>query len=703
MTRNALTDALPLAARAAAALAAAVAVAGTEPIVVYPNTIDDSDVSIILSRDGSTVVRSYFPDLKSPIVTDRWTPGTGAVTLPNAPDGDPWIASSANHRGDLVGGRTNPTDFLANAVLYDAAAGGFVEAAAAYETCVVAATPPLIGLPSRAFLGDRSPSAVYRWIPGSFTPYSVPTAGPVPEVMAVAPFADICGGASYSVVGGEVRAQPFRSDDSAGESLIALSVPAPDVSGEVIFMNWDASTILMRCWRTLPDGSQRFRLVRRTASEDQILELPGGASTLKVWGANDALDTIVFSATTPTGASFPQTVWALDEGFKTAFEFLASRGIAAPTAAAALGISGDSETMLASLTNGSMVLFTGLDSPTCGAGGDCFLPSAGPGCNDAECCGRVCEFDPYCCSVSWDTLCVSGAEFHCLGCGNPANGACTEVHENPGCADAACCTSVCAVDPFCCSNSWDALCADRALAICRSGQTCADAILLSSSFPSTFSIDTSAVLPDGVATGCGVNDTRATWRILRATCSGRTTIRLCAAGALTSQATIAVYRSCDGLSIDCTDSAEGACLLSPFGASLEFFTVAGQEYLVRFSAENNAAILGTATLQPVECVQVCGSGGPCNAVHGPGCNDSSCCESVCTLDAYCCSVEWDSLCVNASSKLCFDPADLNRDGRVDAADLSILLGAWGTSGASDLNGDGTVDAADLAALLAAWG
>jgi hypothetical protein len=47
--------------------------------------------------------------------------------------------------------------------------------------------------------------------------------------------------------------------------------------------------------------------------------------------------------------------------------------------------------------------------------------------------------------------------------------------------------------------------------------------------------------------------------------------------------------------------------------------------------------------------------------------------------------------------------DLNGDGAVDAADLAILLGAWGTSGPGDLDGDGVVDAADLAILLGAWG
>lgn len=51
--------------------------------------------------------------------------------------------------------------------------------------------------------------------------------------------------------------------------------------------------------------------------------------------------------------------------------------------------------------------------------------------------------------------------------------------------------------------------------------------------------------------------------------------------------------------------------------------------------------------------------------------------------------------------------DLNSDGSVDAADLSILLGAWGpwqpTAPDTDFNDDGVTDAADLSVLLGAWG
>lgn len=42
------------------------------------------------------------------------------------------------------------------------------------------------------------------------------------------------------------------------------------------------------------------------------------------------------------------------------------------------------------------------------------------------------------------------------------------------------------------------------------------------------------------------------------------------------------------------------------------------------------------------------------------------------------------------------------NGIVDGADLAVVLGAWGTTGA-DLNGDGTTDGSDLAIVLGNWG
>ncbi len=50
-----------------------------------------------------------------------------------------------------------------------------------------------------------------------------------------------------------------------------------------------------------------------------------------------------------------------------------------------------------------------------------------------------------------------------------------------------------------------------------------------------------------------------------------------------------------------------------------------------------------------------------------------------------------------------DPSDLNGDGVVNAADLGVLLAAWGSnSAAADVNDDGIVDGNDLGTLLSSW-
>ncbi len=61
----------------------------------------------------------------------------------------------------------------------------------------------------------------------------------------------------------------------------------------------------------------------------------------------------------------------------------------------------------------------------------------------------------------------------------------------------------------------------------------------------------------------------------------------------------------------------------------------------------------------------------------------------------------------ATSMIKLKPAglvgDLNGDGKVDGADLGLLLVNWGSAGPiGDLNGDGVVDGADLGLLLVNW-
>lgn len=111
-------------------------------------------------------------------------------------------------------------------------------------------------------------------------------------------------------------------------------------------------------------------------------------------------------------------------------------------------------------------------SPCESADHDC-CTSGTVGCTDTACCEIVCGADAFCCSTSWDSLCVSEAESLCgLDCGG--GGACPPSDHDcfttggPGCTDTDCCSTVCAVDSFCCSTAWDGLCVGEAFSLCGS-------------------------------------------------------------------------------------------------------------------------------------------------------------------------------------------------------------------------------------------
>jgi predicted outer membrane repeat protein len=66
---------------------------------------------------------------------------------------------------------------------------------------------------------------------------------------------------------------------------------------------------------------------------------------------------------------------------------------------------------------------------------------------------------------------------------------------------------------------------------------------------------------------------------------------------------------------------------------------------------------------------------------------------------------WEEGDPNSFETNCSPIADLDGNGLVDGADLTMLLGVWGTTGGdvgADLDLDGLVDGADLTLLLGAW-
>jgi len=63
----------------------------------------------------------------------------------------------------------------------------------------------------------------------------------------------------------------------------------------------------------------------------------------------------------------------------------------------------------------------------CGAGsGDCFVPRTTPGCGDAACCATTCALLPDCCDIAWDAACTVAADEAC-GAPVPANDTCASA------------------------------------------------------------------------------------------------------------------------------------------------------------------------------------------------------------------------------------------------------------------------------------
>ena len=52
--------------------------------------------------------------------------------------------------------------------------------------------------------------------------------------------------------------------------------------------------------------------------------------------------------------------------------------------------------------------------PSCGT---CLTSGGGPGCTNAECEATVCALDSFCCDVEWDSICVDEAIDSCVGGG----------------------------------------------------------------------------------------------------------------------------------------------------------------------------------------------------------------------------------------------------------------------------------------------
>lgn len=274
-------------------------------------------------------------------------------------------------------------------------------------------------------------------------------------------------------------------------------------------------------------------------------------------------------------------------------------------------------------------------------------------------------------------------------CGSFNPNPCNTVSSAPGCSDAACCSTVCALDAFCCGTAWDADCVSLASVVCSapcsitcSGTPEGEACAASTNGGCNSTPDAPQVITAGT-TICGTiwadNGTRDTdWFQLNGVPANS---KICATIVSEIPATVLFAgATCPAAIITGSIAADsGACQTSN-NVGEAAITTAGSYRVIVVTGTVATAIF---------------NGYPCG---GPNGNDYSLTVNVVTPSTAACPTA--TPCVG----------DLNNDGTVGPADLGILLGSWGNPGCggsspcpADINGDGAVGPADLGALLGNWG
>lgn len=342
------------------------------------------------------------------------------------------------------------------------------------------------------------------------------------------------------------------------------------------------------------------------------------------------------------------------------------------------------------------VEYCGACSDECGSPvtGACCVPHAGPLCDDAACCNEVCAIDASCCTTAWDQSCADAAQQICgvcgVGCGVASAGSCCTARTTPSCSDALCCEAICSLDGTCCDIAWDQMCADAAVILCGDcGGACGG--------PAGGDCCTPHATP-----GCSDDRCCLSLCVIDPVCCIESWDNVCAQTA--SQA-------CGNCGPGCGEAMSGDCCSAHPTPSCSddacCMTVCMEDPFC-CESEWDATCAATALKRCDGCAGACGNptaGDCCTAHTGQACSDAACCELVCAADSFCCDIEWDTMCANAARagcSSCRKPGDLNLDGVVNSADLSMLLNAWGTSN-GDVNGDGFTGSTDLTILLNNWG
>jgi hypothetical protein len=242
------------------------------------------------------------------------------------------------------------------------------------------------------------------------------------------------------------------------------------------------------------------------------------------------------------------------------------------------------------------VALASLAHAQCGTGASCHVVHATPWCNNAACCTVVCAFDPWCCNTGWDATCVSLADAECS----------PEVLGGP------------VINP---NNGRRYVMSSTSLHV--------NQITLFNAIGATFASLTSGVENEWVRRNLLVGNINGNLGAYIGLSDG------------SQEGTFVWY---DGSPLGFTYWQDGEPNNQGNEDVVEMATsTGGWNDLQASTARPAIGEFGFA---------FCGTGGSCFTTHSPGCSDEACCAQVCSADPTCCTSSWDADCVNLANATC---------------------------------------------------
>ena len=289
--------------------------------------------------------------------------------------------------------------------------------------------------------------------------------------------------------------------------------------------------------------------------------------------------------------------------------------------------------------------FCGPAESTASCPGDC-----GTSCGDGACNGgestATCPGD--CGSSCGDGTC-NGAE-SCVGCASDCGlcaGDCCAAHGTVGCANPGCQAAVCAIDSFCCNNSWDGICAgeaqDEVVESCPQCDVCGNGYCGFTENTANCSADCGSSCGDGACNGgestancpgdCGTSCGDGVCNGAESGCSCSSDCGACGCSHSLCQTGAALVPGCDpNQCVTDICNVDGFCCNN----SWDSICIGEVESVCGFADCNLGTCAHSLCVAGVALVSGC----------------SPCATSICAADPFCCNNSWDSICVGEVVSVC---------------------------------------------------